>query len=239
MFDVIAFDADDTLWHNETLYRATEDKFIQLLSRYRHAEAIEEALHAAEVRNLQRFGYGIKGFALSMIETAIELSEGRIQGGDIQAIIDFAKEMIDAPVRLFEHAQETVAGLSASHDLMLITKGDLLDQETKIARSGLGGYFTYVEIVSQKTSAVYETLLAKHSIDPERFLMVGNSLKSDILPVVAIGGQAVYIPYDLTWVHEIVGDHDGDEQRRYFELEHIGLLPDLVRRVGDDPQKSR
>jgi putative hydrolase of the HAD superfamily len=234
MFDVIAFDADDTLWHNETLYRAAEDKFTQLLSRYRHTEVIKEALHATEVRNLQRFGYGIKGFALSMIETAVELSEGRIQGGDIQAIIDFAKEMLDAPVQLFVHVEETIAGLSASHDLMLITKGDLLDQETKIARSGLGGYFTYVEIVSQKTGAVYETLLAKHSIDPERFLMVGNSLKSDILPVVAIGGQAVYIPCDLTWVHEVVGDHDGDEQRRYFELEHIGLLPDLVRRAGGD-----
>ena len=233
MFDVIAFDADDTLWQNEPLYLATQDKFKQLLSTYQRAEVVEEALHKAEMRNLQRYGYGIKGFALSMIETAVELSEGRVQGQEIQAIIDFAKEMLEAPVRLFEHAEETVASLSASHELMLITKGDLFDQETKIARSGLADYFTHTEIVSEKTSATYKTILAKHNIAPQRFFMVGNSLRSDILPVVAIGGQAVYIPYELTWVHETAVDHDRG-QGHYFELEHIGLVPGLVRQLSSD-----
>jgi putative hydrolase of the HAD superfamily len=195
---------------------------------------IAQALHAAEVRNLEHFGYGIKGFALSMIEAAIELSGGQIQGQEIQAIVDFAREMLDAPIQLLEHAQETVASLSLSHQLMLITKGDLLDQETKIARSHLADYFAHVEIVSQKTSAVYEAILARHHIDPHRFLMVGNSLKSDILPIVAIGGQAVYIPHPLTWAHETVVDTADGKQKRYSELEHIGFLPDLVSRLSSD-----
>jgi putative hydrolase of the HAD superfamily len=233
MFDVIAFDADDTLWHNESLYLMVQDKYKQLMSEYQRGEVVDQELHNAEMRNLQYYGYGIKGFALSMIETAIALSEGQVRSGEIQAIVGFVKEMLEAPVRLFEDAEETVAGLSASHELMMITKGDLFDQETKIARSGLASYFRYVEIVSEKNHSTYESILAKHDIDPRRFLMVGNSLKSDVLPVVAIGGQAVYIPYQFTWAHETMVDHD-EEQGTYFELEHIGLLPALVRQLGGD-----
>jgi len=232
MFDLIAFDADDTLWHNETLYSKTQDKFKQLLSNYQSAEWIEQALYEREMRNLQYFGYGIKGFALSMIETAIELTQGRISGAEIQEIINFARDMLKAPVQLLEHAEEVIARLSQTYDLMIITKGDLFDQETKISRSGLADYFTHFEIVSDKTRDTYEALVARYDIDLGRFLMVGNSLRSDILPIVAIGGQAVYIPFHITWAHETVTNQD-EEQLGYFELEHIGLLPALVDRLSN------
>lgn len=236
MFDVIAFDADDTLWHNETLFLMAKDKFKELLSGYHSAELIERELDETEMRNISYFGYGIKEFALSMIETAIELTDGCIQGEEIQAIIDFAKEMLRAPVQLLEYVEEVIPELSALHRLMLITKGDLFDQEAKIARSGLADYFAYVEIVSEKKSETYEALLAKYGLAPGRFLMVGNSLKSDILPVLAIGGQAVYIPYQTTWIHEVVIHQDG-AKKEYFELEHIGQLPALVERLNREGEK--
>jgi len=224
---VIAFDADDTLWHNENIYLDTHEKFKQLLRRYHNDEWIQQRLNETEIRNLQHFGYGIKGFTLSMIETAIELSEGRIGGNGIQALIEFGKEMTQAPVELLEGVAETIATLAESYQLMLITKGDLFDQEAKIARSGLGDYFRRIEVVSEKDAETYKRITAKHGIAPERFLMVGNSLKSDILPVIAMGGQAVYIPYRTTWVHERVAENEL-ETKQYVELPHIGLLPDLL-----------
>lgn len=233
MFELIAFDADDTLWHNESLYLLTQDKFKGLLSRYHSAEWIEQKLYETEVRNLRYFGYGVKGFTLSMIETAIELTEGRIQGNDIQLIINFAKEMQKAEVQLMDRAAETVAALSKSYRLMLLTKGDLFDQETKIARSGLAPYFKHIEIVSEKTPQTYQTLLAKYHLNPRQFLMVGNSLNSDILPVVAIGGQAIYIPHHLTWAHETRADQEA-VFKDYFELEHLGLLPALLEQLNED-----
>ncbi|HEY7545344.1 MAG TPA: HAD family hydrolase, partial [Blastocatellia bacterium] len=174
--------------------------------------------------------YGVKGFTLSMIETAVELSEGRVTGAEIRAIIEMGKEMIAAPVELLDGAREAVTKLFASHELMLITKGDLFDQESKIARSGLGEYFSRIEIVREKDRAAYEKILIRQRIDPRRFLMVGNSIKSDILPVVEIGGRAVYIPYQTTWVHERVSEKDL-EGRHYIELCHISLLPDLLREL--------
>jgi putative hydrolase of the HAD superfamily len=228
--DLIAFDADDTLWDNETLYTLTQERFKDLLSGYRSTEDIEEELYQTEMRNLGHYGYGIKSFTLSMIETAIELTGGRIGGDDIGEIIGFAREMMRAPVRLLEGAEEAVRALSEAHPLMIITKGDLFDQESKIARSGLAECFRHVEIVSQKTADTYQALLDKYDIPPGRFLMVGNSLKSDILPVVTIGGHAVYIPYHLTWAHERVAN-PGEGRDGYFELEHIGLLPPLVERI--------
>lgn len=230
MLEVIAFDADDTLWHNETLYTMTQDRFKQLLSDYQSPEWIEERLYKTEMRNLTTYGYGIKGFTLSMIETAIELTEGRINGRQIQAIIDFAKEMLQAPVRLLDNVQPVLARLGKERHLMLITKGDLFDQESKIARSGLADYFTTVEIVSEKSEKVYRTLLSNHGIDPKQFLMVGNSLRSDILPVLALGGMAVHIPYHVTWAHEkITGQKE--IQTGYFALEDIGQLPALVEEI--------
>lgn len=227
MFDLIAFDADDTLWHNETLYSMTQERFRRLLEPFQEAAIIDRRLFETEIRNLQLFGYGIKGFALSMIETAIEITDGRVGAVEIQEIIAFAKEMILAPVELLPHVQETIAALAPARRLMIITKGDLFDQESKIARSGLADYFRHIEIVSDKTPATYAALLKRYDVDPRRFMMIGNSLRSDIMPVVTVGGCAVYIPYHVTWEHEMLADAHapGDP---YIQLEHIGQLPDLI-----------
>jgi putative hydrolase of the HAD superfamily len=226
-FDMIAFDADDTLWHNERLYVNAQTKFAQLLSQYHKPEWVNERLYQMETQNIQHFGYGIKAFALSMIETAVELTEGRISGTDIQAVINLAKEMLTADVELLDHVRETIPQLAANHQLMLITKGDLLDQETKIVRSGLGEYFQHIEVVSHKTRESYERLLKRYSIVPNRFLMVGNSLKSDIWPILELGGDAVHIPYETTWLHE-AADTPPDGQPGYYLLEHMGQLPALL-----------
>lgn len=230
MFDVIAFDADDTLWHTEVQYAAAQDTLKQLLVDHASPEQVDRTLHDIEIRNLQYYGYGVKGFALSLIEAAIALSAGRIDGRGIQQVIDLIKEMLTAKVRLLAHVEEVVSRLADTYPLMLITKGDLFEQELKIDRSGLKPYFRHIEIVSDKTSAGYATLLAKHRIDPARFLMVGNSLRSDVLPVVALGGQAVHIAYHVTWAHEHVSPSDAD-RNRYHELEHLGLLPALIEQL--------
>jgi putative hydrolase of the HAD superfamily len=203
---------------------------MQLLAGYDSPEQIQHKLYEIELRNLNSFGYGVKGFTLSMIETAIELTEGQVGGAVIQQIIDFAKAMVHAPIELLDHVAEVVPRLAAAYPLMLLTKGDLFDQESKLARSGLAEHFRYVEIVSDKTTTSYRALLQRYQIDPARFLMVGNSLRSDILPVTALGARAVYIPYHLTWAHEIVADHDA-QLSNYVELEHIGLLPELIERL--------
>jgi putative hydrolase of the HAD superfamily len=237
-FEVIAFDADDTLWHTERLYVDAQARFKELLAHYHNAEWIQERLDEAEKRNLPHFGYGIKAFALSMIETAVELTEGHISGRDIQTIIDIAKEMLSARVELLEHAAETIARLADTHALMLITKGDLRDQETKITNSGLGSHFRHIEIVSDKSPESYAVLLKRHAIPPESFLMVGNSLKSDVLPVLALGASAVYIPYQLTWTHE-AAEPPPDGQPGYYRLEHIGMLPGLLEKLeSTNPGRS-
>src|ERR1700690_1306619 len=230
LFEVIAFDADDTLWHTERLYVDAQTRFKELLAHYHSPEWIQERLDEAEKLNLPHFGYGIKAFALSMIETAVELTEGQISGGDIQTIIDIAKEMLTARVELLEHAAGTITRLGDTPGLMLITKGALRDQETKISNSGLGYHFRHVEIVSDKSPESYAVLLKRHGISVERFLMVGNSLRSDILPVLALGASAVYIPYQLTWTHE-VAKPPPDGQPGYYKLEHIGMLPGLLERL--------
>lgn len=231
MIDVIAFDADDTLWHSEVLYTRAQEKLRKLLSIYGGDDGALERLYQTEMQNLAYYGYGIKGFTLSMIETAVSLTGGRLRGGDVQQIVDFAKEMIRSPVQLLDHVPDVVAALAASYPLMVITKGDLVDQERKLAQSGLATHFTSVEVVTDKTEDVYRALLEKYQIDPQRFLMVGNSLRSDILPVVALGGRAVHIPYHVTWPYEEVTPRDED-LGRYVELEHFGLLPALVERLG-------
>ncbi len=230
MIDIIAFDADDTLWHNETLYKLTHEKYEELLTGYHSIEWIQKKLFETEMRNLNYFGYGIKGFTLSMIETAIELTEGRIGGSDIQKIIDFARHMVKAPVELLDHVADTIKTLSKSYRLMIISKGDLFDQESKIARSGLCDYFKHIEILTHKTTDTYKAIFKKYDIEAQRFLMVGNSLKSDIFPVLEIGGHAVFIPYPLCWEHEKVSDMDTN-QKYYPELEHIGQLPELLQRL--------
>jgi putative hydrolase of the HAD superfamily len=228
--EVIAFDADDTLWHNERLYAEAQATFYQLLSHYHSPPWVAERLYETEMRNLQHFGYGIKGFALSMIETAVELTEGRISGSDIQILIDLAKNMLNAQIEVFEHVAEVLARLAETYTLMVITKGDLRDQEQKVIRSGLAAYFRSIEIVSDKRQADYERLLQRHAIATARFMMVGNSLRSDILPILALGARAVYIPQDLTWAHESADPPVG--QPGFYQLEHIGLLPDLLEHVS-------
>lgn len=226
-FDLIAFDADDTLWHNERLYADAQAAFARLLAAYQPPEWIHQHLYRTETRNLQHFGYGAKAFALSMIETALEITEGRIAGADIQAIIDLVKGMLDAEVALLDHVAETIPLLAERYLLLVITKGDLLDQERKVARSGLARYFRHVEVVSHKDRAAYARLLERHAVPAPRVLMVGNSLRSDIWPILELGGQAVYIPYALTWLHE-AADLPPAGTRGYHQLAHMGQLPALL-----------
>ncbi len=226
-FSMIAFDADDTLWHNEKYYVETQAIFIQLLAQYHEADWIQQRLYQTEMRNLQHFGYGIKAFTLSMIETAIELTEGRIRGSEIMPLIDQARHMINNQIELLAYTSTVIPQLAQEYPLMLITKGDLLDQETKLARSGLQSYFQAIEVVSQKSTPVYQKLLDRYQLSPGRFLMVGNSLRSDILPVLEIGGSAVYIPFPLTWLHE-KAEPPPQDLAGFYQLEHMGLLPDLL-----------
>lgn len=205
-FDVVALDADDTLWHNETLFTATQTHFRELLVQYRDAEWIDRRLYETETRNLRHFGYGVKGFTLSMIETAIELTDGQIAGAEVQRIIDLGREMLGAPVELLDGVAETVAALAETYRVVLVTKGDLFDQESKLARSGLGEAFSAVEIVSEKDARTYAAVMRRQRVEPARFVMVGNSLRSDVLPVLEAGGAAVYVPYHVTWQHEQVAD---------------------------------
>ena len=229
-FDLIAFDADDTLWHNERAYRDSRQRFREILATagiILTEDEVEAHINESEVRNLSLYGYGVSNFVLSLIETAIGLSDGRIPARHIEEIIDLARRMITSDVELFPYVEPTLRALARRYPLMLITKGDLLHQRSKLARSGLEPYFQFVEVVSHKTPEVYSAILARHGVEPSRFLMIGNSLRSDILPVLAIGGQAVHVPYAITWVHEHA-DVPPDQQGRYYELEHIGQLPSLV-----------
>ena len=223
----IGFDADDTLWHNEQLFALTQGKFRDLLAPYGDAEWIDKQLYATETRNLAHFGYGIKGFTLSMVETAVELTGGRIMGHEIGQIVEWGRVMLSSPVELLPGVEEVVAALGEQYELLLITKGDLFDQESKLARSGLGGYFRHVEIVREKDAAVYAAILKKHSVIPGDFLMVGNSVRSDILPVLNIGGQAAHIPYAITWQHELA-ELPETGLNGYFHLESMAALPALV-----------
>ncbi|WP_395853569.1 PfkB family carbohydrate kinase [Cystobacter fuscus] len=227
MVTTIGFDADDTLWHNENLFADAQALFRKILAQYHSAEWIDRKLLEAERRNLEYFGYGAKGFALSMIETAIELTEGRITGSEIQRIIDVVKGLLKGPTNLLDGAKETVSRLAQSHRLLLITKGELFEQEAKLARSGLAELFHGVEIVSEKNIETYRRILVKHGIKANEFLMVGNSVRSDILPVVELGGRAVHVPYHLTWAHEVVDVSSSDQ--RFATLKHLGELVDHLK----------
>lgn len=206
----IAFDADDTLWAHENVFVDAKKTATALLKPYLGERDIEAELYRFEKKNLAIFGYGIKGFMLSLIETAIELSEGKITGNEIQQIISMGKEMIGHPINLLHYVKEAIDILEDHFTLMVITKGDLFDQENKIARSGIGHHFKLVEIVSEKSADSYQRICDKHAIAPNQLLMLGNSMKSDILPVLEIGGQAIHIPFEYTWHHERV---DTDQEQ--------------------------
>lgn len=201
---VIGFDADDTLWHNESIFEHTHERYRALLAQYHDQATVDRTLFATEMRNLELYGYGVKGFTLSAIETAIQLTKGKIRADEIQHLIELGREMLAHPVELLEGVAETLAALAGQHRMLVITKGDLRDQERKLMKSGLAGHFHHVEIVSEKNEATYAAILRRHGIPVDRFLMVGNSLKSDILPVLALGGTGAFVPYHLTWAAERV-----------------------------------
>ena len=226
----IGFDADDTLWQNETFFRLTQDRFTALLADFAAPDHLHDRLLAAERRNIGHYGFGIKGFVLSMIETAIEVTEQRVPATVIAEIMAAGREMLAHPVDLLPHARQAVTALAADYRVLLITKGDLLDQERKLAQSGLGDLFHGVEIVSNKTAPVYAGIFARHGHGAERALMVGNSLKSDVIPVIEAGGWGVHIPHGLTWALEHA---DAPlENVRFRALSDLGELPGLVAKIN-------
>jgi putative hydrolase of the HAD superfamily len=204
LIEVIALDGDDTLWHSEHLFVDTQDRFRDLVRPYVEVDdsTLDDRLLEVERRNLPLFGYGVKAFTLSLVETAIEVTDGRIPGRDLQAVLELGKVLIDHPVELLDGAREAVDALTDAHRVMVITKGDLLHQETKVARSGLAELLWRVEIVSEKDEETYRRVLERHRIDAATFVMVGNSVRSDVLPVLALGGRAVHVPYSVTWALE-------------------------------------
>ena len=226
----IGFDADDTLWQNEQFYRLTETHFTDLLSDYAEGKVVSERLLAAEKRNLQHYGFGIKGFTLSMIETAIEITEGNVPASVIAQILDTGRDLLSHPVETLPEVRETLAALADHYLLVLITKGDLFDQERKLAQSGLGDFFHAVEIVSDKTAVTYRRIFSKIGGGPERAMMVGNSLKSDIVPAIAAGSYGVFVPHELTWVLEHV--EEPTEAPRFRKIERLGELRGVIDSLG-------
>ncbi len=228
----IAFDADDTLWHNERFFRLTQERFAALLRDFSEPEQLMQRLLAAERRNIGRYGYGVKGFVLSMIETAIEVTDQRVPARVIRELIAAGHEMLTHPIELLPHAREVVAALARDYRILLITKGDLLDQERKLAQSGLGELFDGVEIVSEKTAATYARIFARHGEGPACAMMVGNSLKSDVVPAIAAGGWGVHVPHGLTW--ELEKAAAPIRAPRYRSLPDLGGLPGLVAEICPD-----
>lgn len=226
----IGFDADDTLWQNEQFYRLTEDRFAALLSEYAEASHLSKRLLETEKRNLRLYGFGIKGFTLSMVETAIEVTEGKVPANVINGILSAGREMLIHPVETLPHARETLEALANSHRLILITKGDLFDQERKLAASGLGELFSAVEIVSDKSEATYSRVFRQHGDGPEQAMMVGNSLKSDVVPALRAGSWGIYVPHELTWALE----HDDEPagEPRFRRLESLHGLEELIAEIG-------
>jgi len=224
---VLGLDADDTLWHNESVFEKIHQRYRKLLSGYHDAPTVDQALIETERRNLELYGYGVKGFTLSAIETAIDLTGGRIGTDEIRSILSSGKEMLGHPVDLFEGVAETVAALAKSHRLILITKGDLLHQRTKLAKSGLAGYFEKIEVVSEKNPKTYAEIFQRHSIAASEFMMVGDSMKSDILPVLSLGGSAVHIPHCLQWELDQTLERPAADGR-FFELARFSELPGLL-----------
>ena len=222
----IAFDADDTLWQNEQFFRMAQERFASLLADYGAPDHLSDFLLVTEKRNLGRYGFGIKGFVLSMIETAIEVTNDQVPASVIHELIAAGQDMLQQPVELLPHARECIEHLAETHCILLITKGDLLDQERKLAQSGLDHLFDGVEIVSGKTPAVYSDIFGRHGDGPETAMMVGNSMRSDILPVLGIGGWGVYVPHALTWSLEHVDPPAAHS--RFREIAHLGLLGDLI-----------
>lgn len=223
----IGFDADDTLWHNEVIFEQTHERYRDLLAAYHDAATVDRKLFETEMRNLEPYGYGIKGFTLSAIETAIELTGGKIGTAEIRQLIEVGRDMLAHPVNLLEGVTDVLRLVGEHYRLVLITKGDLRDQERKLAKSGLAAHFNHIEILSEKDTNAYQRVFSRHQIDPAKFLMVGNSLKSDILPVIEVGGAGVHIPYHLTWAAERAAQPEGCAGR-LFTLQSMRELPATI-----------
>lgn len=224
---VVGLDADDTLWHSESHFAVTEERFRMLLEPWLPPDLVADRLLQRERANLDVFGYGAKGFTLSMIETALEVSDGNLPPAAVQQLIDWGKELLSHPVELLDRVEETVRELGREYRLALITKGDLFHQESKVAESGLADYFEKVEILTEKSPAAYERVLGELGVAPSEFVMVGNSVRSDVLPVIEIGGRAIHVPYGITWGHELI-DTNGHRQT-WTQLSCLAELPPHLR----------
>lgn len=228
----VGFDADDTLWQNERFFRLTEERFAALLADHAPPDQLGARLLEAERRNLKTYGFGIKGFVLSMIETALEVTKQRVPGSTIATILDIGREMLEHPVELLAGAADAIETLKDDHRLILITKGDLFDQERKIAASGLADHFNAIEIVSDKSPATYERLFKRHGDGAENAMMIGNSLKSDVVPALEAGAWGVFVPHPLTWVLEHVDEPT--DHPRFRKIETLSEIRPLIASLGID-----
>ncbi len=226
----VAFDADDTLWDNERFFQLTQAHFAELLSDYTDKPALMQRLEAAERQNLGHYGFGIKGFTLSMIETALDVTDNKVSGHVIAELLDAGREMLQHPVDLLPHAREAVEAAKETHRILMITKGDLLDQERKLAQSGLGDLFDAVEIVSDKNSQSYVDIFNRHGDGPGRGMMIGNSMKSDVLPMIDSGGWGVFVPHGFEWALEKAPEPI--TAPRYARLSDLGGLAQLLQEIG-------
>ncbi|HEY4200245.1 MAG TPA: HAD family hydrolase [Devosiaceae bacterium] len=231
----IGFDADDTLWQNEQYYRLTEARFSALLSDYADPETLSRELLDTEKRTLAVYGFGIKGFTLSMIEAAIAVTHGKVPAAVIGDILAAGRDMLSHPIETLPHVHETLTRLASDYRLILITKGDLFDQERKLAQSGLGELFDAIEIVSDKNNATYERIFERHGNGAENAAMIGNSLKSDIVPALTAGSWGIYVPHELTWAYEHV--EVPAEHPRFRQIVHLGEVEGLLRTIATVPTR--
>lgn len=229
MITEIGFDADDTLWHCENMFFETQARLEAILEHHAPREVVEAKLHDTELANVRLFGYGIKGFTLSMVETAVQISGGRITGEEVHEILMMGKAMLDAPVELMDGARDVLEALHGRYRLILITKGDVLDQTNKIDKSKLGGFFDQIEVVQKKDVTSYREVLDRHGIEADRFLMIGNSIPSDVLPVLELGGWGVHVPYRHTAVYE--RHEDDPAHARFRRLGSLTELPALLAEI--------
>jgi putative hydrolase of the HAD superfamily len=224
---VIAFDADDTLWVNETYFREAEHQFAKLLASYETVNKIEQELFKTEIKNLPIYGYGVKGFMLSMVESALELSNYKISQQKIEQIVNIGKEMLEKPIELLNGIESVLKALQGKYKLIVATKGDLLDQERKLEKSGLVHYFHHIEVMTDKKEADYQKLISHLDIEPNQLLMIGNSLKSDILPLVNIGASAIHVPFHTTWAHEDVAE----QEQSVTAYKTVGSITEILKIV--------
>jgi putative hydrolase of the HAD superfamily len=227
---VIAFDADDTLWVNEPFFREAEERFASLLEDFMPHHSIMKELFRTEIGNLGLYGYGIKGFMLSMIETAMRITDQKMPLGMIDKILEIGKDMLAKPVDLIPGVEEVLKELNGDYRIVMATKGDLVDQERKLKKSGLEPHFHHIEIMSDKQVADYYKLIRHLDVAPEEFVMLGNSLKSDILPVLELGGHGIHIPFHITWLHEQI-EHEINHER-FYQAERIGEVAELIRKIS-------